>query len=492
VELVIGLVGAVGSDLTSVCEFLRDELADVQFESHTVRLSRLLHDIPRWKDLQSVTQEEERIRQHMDAGDELRQVLERNDAMALLAVAAIKDLRADTEPRRTAYILDSLKHPAEVETLRDVYGRQFILVSVYSPRDARLDRLAQLIADSHNEPSGAQYRPQAEALALRDEADLKNDFGQDVRDTFPKGDIFVDAGNREKLRSALVRFIELFFGNPFHTPTREEYGMFVAHAAARRSASLSRQVGAAIATTSGDIIAVGTNEVPFIDGGLCWPGDEPDSRDFVLGYETNDRMKRHMLVDLLERLRTAGWVNKTDQEIKTLVGEAVAGSRESPLRGSRLMNLIEFNRAVHAEMAALVDAARRGVAVQGATLYTTTFPCHDCAKHIVASGIRRAVYVEPYAKSLAADLYPDAVAVDAAPANSRPVRFDPFVGMSPMQYMEVFAARKRKTADGSKITWTKAGSKPRFADQGFQLHKETRLADSLRELLHTKELRPRQ
>ena len=491
-ELVIGLVGAVGSDLKSVCEFLRDELADVQYESHIVRLSRLLHDIPRWKDLQSVIPEEERIRQHMDAGDGLRQVLERNDAMALLAVAAIKDLRADAEPGRTAYILDSLKHPAEVETLRDVYGRQFVLVSVYSPRDARLDRLAQLIADSHNEPSGAQYRPQAEELALRDEADLKNDFGQDVRDTFPKGDIFVDAGNREKLRSALARFIELFFGNPFHTPTREEYGMFVAHAAARRSASLSRQVGAAIATSSGDIIAVGTNEVPFTDGGLCWPGDDPDARDFLLGYETNDRMKRHMLVDLLERLRAAGWVNRTDQEIKSLVGEAVAGSRGSPLRGSRLMNLIEFNRAVHAEMAALVDAARRGVAVQGATLYTTTFPCHDCAKHIVASGIRRAVYVEPYAKSLAADLYPDAVAVDAAPANSRPVRFDPFVGVSPMQYMETFAAGKRKTADGSKITWTKAGSKPRFVDQGFQLQKETRLADSLRDLLHTKELRPKE
>ena len=37
-ELVIGLVGAVGSDLKSVCEFLRDELADVQYESHVVRL----------------------------------------------------------------------------------------------------------------------------------------------------------------------------------------------------------------------------------------------------------------------------------------------------------------------------------------------------------------------------------------------------------------------------------------------------------------------
>ncbi len=42
------------------------------------------------------------------------------------------------------------------------------------------------------------------------------------------------------------------------------------------------------------------------------------------------------------------------------------------MRHSRLLDLIEFQRPVHAEMSAITDAARRGIAVDGATLFTTT------------------------------------------------------------------------------------------------------------------------
>jgi deoxycytidylate deaminase len=74
----------------------------------------------------------------------------------------------------------------------------------------------------------------------------------------------------------------------------------------------------------------------------------------------------------------------------------------------------DYIRAVHAEMAAITDAARHDISITGCTLYTTTFPCHDCAKHIVASGIRRVVYIEPYRKSLVQEFYPDSIAVDQA------------------------------------------------------------------------------
>jgi deoxycytidylate deaminase len=71
------------------------------------------------------------------------------------------------------------------------------------------------------------------------------------------------------------------------------------------------------------------------------------------------------------------------------------------------MNLTEFGRDVHAEMSAIVSAARRGTSTEGAYLYCTTFPCHNCAKHIIAAGIRQVVYVEPYAKSFAAEFHLD-------------------------------------------------------------------------------------
>ena len=57
------------------------------------------------------------------------------------------------------------------------------------------------------------------------------------------------------------------------------------------------------------------------------------------------------------------------------------------------MDALEYGRMVHAEMSSLCDAARLGHMFQGGTLYCTTFPCHMCAKHIVAAGIARVVTV---------------------------------------------------------------------------------------------------
>ena len=51
---------------------------------------------------------------------------------------------------------------------------------------------------------------------------------------------------------------------------------------------------------------------------------------------------------------------------------------------------------IHAEMNALMKAAREGHAVQGATLYTTLSPCKDCSKHIRAAGITEVVYGSDY------------------------------------------------------------------------------------------------
>src|SRR3974377_740241 len=60
------------------------------------------------------------------------------------------------------------------------------------------------------------------------------------------------------------------------------------------------------------------------------------------------------------------------------------------LGASEFLNLIEFSRAVHAEMEAIISVARTGKAgLMGGTIFSTTFPCHNCARHIVAAGIKR-------------------------------------------------------------------------------------------------------
>jgi dCMP deaminase len=62
-------------------------------------------------------------------------------------------------------------------------------------------------------------------------------------------------------------------------------------------------------------------------------------------------------------------------------------------------------RAVHAEMNAVVQAALHGVSTQGSTLYCTSQPCYSCAKVLVNAGVVRVVYQEPYDDPLARELF---------------------------------------------------------------------------------------
>jgi dCMP deaminase len=64
----------------------------------------------------------------------------------------------------------------------------------------------------------------------------------------------------------------------------------------------------------------------------------------------------------------------------------------------------ELCRAAHAEQNAINFAARYGIPIEGATLYTTHYPCSWCAKSIVNSGISRVVFGEDYPDPLAKEV----------------------------------------------------------------------------------------
>lgn len=68
----------------------------------------------------------------------------------------------------------------------------------------------------------------------------------------------------------------------------------------------------------------------------------------------------------------------------------------------------EICRAVHAEQNALVQAAKHGVEIEGADIYTTTQPCVLCTKMIINAGIKRVVYTNPYPDALAQQLAEEA------------------------------------------------------------------------------------
>lgn len=283
-----------------------------------------------------------------------------------------------------------------------------------------------------------------------------------MRDAFPLADLFVEAPDRRTCKATLTRFIEALFGDNESSPTHDEYGMYMAKSASLRTSALTRQVGAAIFRSSGEIISLGCNEVPKAGGGTYWSGDALDQRDFVAGRDPNDGVKRSIVADAIHRLFRGNHLAKDfigNKDAMAVVEELLADGSEFGLKESKVMDLIEFGRDIHAEMSAITDAARNGVAVAGATLYCTTFPCHMCAKHIVAAGIKRVVSIEPYPKSYAVELHSDAIQIDTDDNKSK-VSFQRFLGISPFRYRELFEKGKRKYSTGEAQRWNKDARKP--------------------------------
>lgn len=452
-ELVIGLVYAVGTNYKPVQHSIESILKKHGYEPKPIRVSDLISSFTP-EHLQDDS-EFNRISSRMTAGNKACRNSGRRDIWALAAIAEINKLRGDDLEKqrsrpRTAHLIFSLKRPEEVTTLRKVYGDGFFLIGVFATEKERLDHLIEKNVPKHD----------AIALIKRDEDELADEYGQQTRETFQLSDVFVQL-KKDAFSDELGRFFQLVFCDPYVTPTQHEHAMFLAYASSLRSGQLGRQVGAAITTRGGDVLAVGCNDVPKPGGGLYWPGPN-DMRDAELGIDTNDK-QRELIVDrLLEKLP-----------------ENVSEDRNVLRKTFRsVLDITEYGRAVHAEMDALLTCARSGVSPVGATLYTTTFPCHNCTRHIVAAGIERVIYIEPYAKSRAQELHDDAIVVEEKAmwpnrAANRRVPFTHFVGIGPRKYFDLFSLNLSsghelvRKANGKKLTLNIPQSWPRIPQSHF-------------------------
>jgi len=460
-ELIFAIAGPIGVDTHLISELLANCLTEVNYEHESIKLSDEMVKVPipfRAKPTDSLKLYHWKI----DYANALRKRFNQPDLLARVALESIRSRRRSRSGSnripvaKLAYIISQLKSPDEVELLRKVYGRQFILISAYASEVDRHQRLThKLRTELSTNITEATLAFEASRLMERD-ASEGDKFGQRLRDTFHLGDVFIDGLDAKRMQETIHRFIQAFFGRNDITPSKDEYGMYLARSASLRSADLSRQVGAAVFSTGGEVIVQGCNEVPKAKGGTYWDLEQPDYRDIKKGLDPNEERRREILRDLIERMREAKLLSKKALRIgsdATLIKKLTdKGSSVGVLADARLMDLTEYGRVVHAEMSALCDAARLGKSFKEGVLYCTTFPCHNCTKHILAAGIKKVVYLEPYPKSQAKSLHGDEIEIETETQPEK-VPFVPFLGISPFRYRDVFAKGRRKRKDGTVKDW---------------------------------------
>lgn len=448
----------------------------------------------------------------MDKGNDIRKESENCGILAQGAMSIISKLRlheaqknsGSLKGKKIAYIIDSLKHKDEVKLLREVYSPAFYLFAI---NESEKDRENYLTNQKN------MGRKDARKLIKRDQ-DEQYTWGQHTRDVFELADFHISINNafedtnmsdnynveRKKISAQVSiqinRIIDLMFGSPYHTATFEEYAMFMAYSTALRSGDLSRQVGAVIATDDNEIIAMGSNEVPKFGGGQYWSDmnnsdkrgwNVENGRDMMLkrndnentiGYDPNKTEINKLINNIVEDKECFNYesLNLNQEDLK----EYKKNFFDSLY--SKLKNITEFGRTVHAEMAAMLSCAKLGISLQNSTLFCSTFPCHNCTRHAVYCGIKRIVYIEPYPKSKALMLHSDSTTIENIQDR---VKFESFTGVGPRRFFDLFSMKLssgydiiRKDENDNVIDWQRSNAKLRCASDPFH-YKDRELSEKV-------------
>ncbi|MGV6484006.1 anti-phage dCTP deaminase [Stenotrophomonas indicatrix] len=497
-ELVLAFAGPIGSGLRTVVETFEAQLTEINYDVVVIKISELMSKISLTSQ-SGVQIPDERGMDRYEAlqrhGNELRNA-HGNDFLAYLCLREISVDRAarhpdqdvgSVTPSRVCYLIDQIKHPEEIELLRAVYGSNFFLIGALCGFPQRKQNLRhEGVAPTDAEILMDRDRKQAEK------------YGQKLEKTLQNADFFIRnaRSNSKQLSAPVRRFLSLMHGKVGVTPTIQEQGMYAAYSAALGSACLSRQVGAAIQDKRGHLISVGCNDVPRGGGGLYREGDEKaDHRCVHLGGgQCFNHREKDALRNEIQKI-SAAVAKKCLDSINTESGkegpgiDSVGISRKlgvliaAELRDeSRVKDILEFSRSVHAEMDALIGLSREtSGSSQDGVLYTTTYPCHNCARHIVAAGIRAVYFIEPYEKSLAVELHGDAIdhGLDEEPSlhewerhsrlKSRKVAFLHFEGVAPRRFVSLFndAGERKDERTGKAIAFV-----PRDASKRSRVHLE--------------------
>lgn len=373
-KTVIGLTGPFGSGCTTAAGYLLAERG-----ARHVRLSLGLRR--RWEEQHAGVEPSRSDLQHL--GDEFRQ----GGNLGLLVESALADVNDDF------VVVDGIRNLGEVDKLRELFGYKFTLVGILASPTSRWRRIGV-----------AEYvrkgKTQEDFLAddQRDQ-DEETPWGQQVSLCMDTADIFMSNDStvtQDEFYQKVLAFTDLATGRVSRQATQVEIYMNIAYSASHSSKCLKRHVGAVVIDVGGQVVSAGYNENPLTTlpcveeptyGNRCYR-DNLRNETFRTLSESGARCPRcgNPLPVIVgppwECVACAATGGKTNLEIFFFP--------------DRAMN---WCTAVHAELWALLAAGERA---RHGTLYTTTFPCFQCAEKITQAGIKHVVFTEAYPDARAA------------------------------------------------------------------------------------------
>jgi deoxycytidylate deaminase len=394
VELIIGLTGSFGAGCTTTSLFLKEEKNFVSFSLSDALKEKAKREIKNFQKIEN--KEKRRILQ--DLGDNLRK-----KNAAILTIPIIKEI---DKRRLKRVVIDSIRNTAEIEAFKDRFGDKFFLLAIDAEADIRWQRLERL------------YKKDREGFDINDKRDSGEDqpkHGQQVKRCIELADILVNNEGRlyriskdnkiiknnkeiDRYGQKLSDLIDLIKRPGSKKPNLDELYMHYACSLALKSNCLVRQVGAIIVKEEGlnfnrfqeinasnkkiipiesYIIASGCNNVPIGDIDCFEQYNKECYRNTVKEKYFN---KYKFCRKCGNKLNDNLVCSKCNLDNKGIPGK-----------------LLDVCRAVHAEQAAILQAAKLGsTPLDGTKLYSTTFPCMLCCKEIINSGIKSVIYLESY------------------------------------------------------------------------------------------------
>jgi len=310
--MIIGLTGKNGAGKGEVAKFLQDRgfsyysLSDVLREEAAKQGHTVTRDV--------LVGLGNRLRQEFGPG----------------ALAEKIFCRLDPEKH---YVIDSVRHPSEVQVLRR--RKDFILATVDAPEQVRFERMRERRRE--NDPLNYDDFLKLE----KKEAGGSNESDQQLDKAIALADVVIDNGGAIAILHERVRDIMLEFAKKQSRPDWDEYFVGIAKVVALRSNCIKRKVAAVIVK---------------------------DKRIIATGY------------------------NGTPRGVKNCTEGGCPRCNSIETSGKNLEDCL----CSHAEENAIVQSAYHGVSIKDSVLYTTFSPCLMCTKMIINAGIHEVVYNMAY------------------------------------------------------------------------------------------------